>query len=312
MRLLKFGLGIVLLLLVAAIALLYGSPETIVQFTREQFRDAAHLSRKEVTLPNGLHYVYLEGSAGEPLLLLHGFGSNKDSFLRTAKYLTGKYQLIVPDHIGFAESAHPADADYSPTAQARRLHDFATALGLRQIHLGGSSMGGQIALTYAALYPSEVKSLWLTDPAGVWSAPKSDMLKITEDTGRNPMLVQSTEDFVKLIAFVMYKPSFIPSPMASVMARERIDNFKLESEIFPQILADSVEQRVAGLKTPTLIVWGENDRVLHIGSADILHKLLPQSRLITMPETGHSPIMERPEQSAQDYLKFRESLNDRR
>jgi pimeloyl-ACP methyl ester carboxylesterase len=98
--------------------------------------------------------------------------------------------------------------------------------------------------------------------------------------------------------------------MASVMARERIDNFKLESTIAPQILTDSVEQRVSGLNTPTLIVWGENDRVIHIGSAEILHKLMPQSRVITLPETGHAPIMERPEQSAQDYLSFRDSLKD--
>jgi pimeloyl-ACP methyl ester carboxylesterase len=228
MRVLKLGLALIFLIVVAGVALLYGYPEAVVRSTRENMREAAHLTRKEITLTNGLHYVYLEGGTGEPLLLLHGFGSNKDSFVRTAKYLTGKYQLIIPDHVGFAESAHPVDADYSPIAQARRLHEFAAALGLRQMHLGGSSMGGQIALTYAALYPADVKSLWLTDPAGVWSAPKSDMTRIAEETGRNPLMVQSTDDFIKMISFVMYKPPFIPTPMASVLARERIDNFKLE------------------------------------------------------------------------------------
>jgi pimeloyl-ACP methyl ester carboxylesterase len=96
--------------------------------------------------------------------------------------------------------------------------------------------------------------------------------------------------------------------MAAVMAKERINNSRLEEGIIKEIVADSVEQRVAGLKTPTLIVWGEQDRVISPASADILHKLLPQSQVITMPNTGHVPMMERPEQSTNEYQKFRESL----
>jgi pimeloyl-ACP methyl ester carboxylesterase len=169
-------------------------------------------------------------------------------------------------------------------------------------------MGGHIALTYAALYPTEVKSLWLLDPAGVWSAPKSDMMKIAEETGRNPLMVQSGEDFGRMAAFVMYKAPFIPRPVRDVLAQERNQNYALEQVIGKQLLADSVEQRVTGLTTPALIVWGANDRVISVASGDILKKLMPQSQLLVMPETGHAPMMERPAQSAMDYQHFRESL----
>ena len=216
--------------------------------------------------------------------------------------------MIIPDHIGFGESSHPTDADYSPPAQAKRLQSFAHALGLTGLHIGGNSMGGHIAMTYAALYPGEVKSLWLLDPSGVWSAPKSMVRTAIETTGKNPLTVKTEEDFVALLQWVMSKPPFVPRPILNVLARERIANNTLEERIFREITADSVEPRVTGLTVPALIVWGSEDRILHAESAKILNRLMPRSRVILMPKTGHLPMFENPQQSARDYLMFRASL----
>src|SRR6516164_4315536 len=92
------------------------------------------LSRKEVAIPGGLRYVYLEGGQGEPLILLHGFGANKDNFTPVARFLTPHYRVIAPDHIGFGESSHSQDADYAAPAQAARLHAFTRALGIERFH----------------------------------------------------------------------------------------------------------------------------------------------------------------------------------
>jgi pimeloyl-ACP methyl ester carboxylesterase len=89
---------------------------------------------------------------------------------------------------------------------------------------------------------------------------------------------------------------------------ERIRNYTLEERIFKQIVSDSVEKRVTGLPVSTLIVWGDKDRVLSFAAADILHKLMPRSQVIIMPDVGHLPMMESPKQSAEDYLRFRASL----
>ena len=69
-----------------------------------------------------------------------------------------------------------------------------------------------------------------------------------------------------------------------------------------------MEARIKGLTTPALIVWGDQDRAVNVASAGILQKLLPRSQVILMQGVGHLPMLERPQQSAQDYLRFRASL----
>ncbi len=308
MRIVNLAGAALLVTAIAAISSVYLAPANALRLALGAERQSAGLVRKQIDLPDGLHYVYLEGGQGEPLMLLHGFGANKDNFTRVARWLTPHYHVIVPDHIGFGESSHPQDADYAPTAQAERLRALAQALGIKALHLGGSSMGGQIALTYAALHPDEVKSLWLLAPAGVWSAPESEMRKVARETGHNPLMAKNEEEFAGVFSFVMTDPPYIPRPMLNVMAQERIGNFALEERILKQLGADPVEQRVTGLATPTLIVWGDRDRVLIPASADILHKLMPHSQVLIMPGIGHLPMLERPQPSAEDYLRFRAAL----
>lgn len=305
LRLLKWAVAALAIVIAAATGWIYLAPAQALRVFIDLERRQSGLVRKQVDLPGGLHYAYLEGGQGEPLMLLHGFGANKDNFTRVARWLVPHYRVIVPDQLGFGESARPQDADYSPTAQAARARALAQALGLQGLHLGGSSMGGQIALVYAAQHPAEVKSLWLLDPAGVWSAPESELRRIISQTGKNPLMAASEDEFAQLFGYVMSDPPFIPRPLVNVMARERIANFALEARIFQQVAAESVEQRVAGLAVPALIVWGEQDRAIHVGTAGVLHGLMPRSQVIVMPGIGHLPMVEQPLRSAQDYLRFR-------
>lgn len=277
-------------------------------------RESAKLVRKEIVLPDGMNYVYLEGGKGDPLILLHGFGADKDNFTRIAKYLTPHFHVIIPDLLGFGESSHPtnvdlsATVDYSARAQAERVHALVKALGLKNVDLGGNSMGGQIALAYAAAHPSEVTSLWLFSPAGIWSAPQSELAKIVEAQQHNLLLIRSVEDYNHAYDFVMSKPPMIPRPILNVLAQNSIKYEALSEQIFNQISHESVEQRIAGLKTPTLIVWGNQDRVINPLTAEVLYKLMPKSRVIIMDGIGHMPMLESPEQCAEDYLYFRFKL----
>lgn len=293
---------------VAVPAFIYLAPERALHVALAAERSRSGLERKQIDLADGQHWVYLEGGRGEPLLLLHGFGADKDNFTRVARFLTPHYRVIVPDLIGFGESAHPANADYAPSAQAERVRALVQALGITTVHIGGSSMGGQIAMTYAASHPTEVKSLWLIDPAGVWSAPESELQRMMRESGRNPLMARSDDEFAAVVSFVMTDPPFMPRPMLNVMAHERMRNIDLETRIFKQVRSDSIETRIAGLNTRTLIVWGEKDRAINVATADILHKLLPNSQVITLPGIGHLPMLEQPRKSAGDYLAFRQSF----
>lgn len=308
MGVIKVALAALSLILVGALGLVYLTPEQATRLAIDAERWRSGLVRREIDLPDGLHYVYLEGGQGEPLMLLHGFGANKDTFVRVARFLVPHYRVIAPDHIGFGESAHPLEADYAPAAQMERLRALAQALGVKRVHLGGSSMGGHIAMIYAAVHPTEVASLWLLDPSGARSGPRSELQKIISATGRNPLMAGSEDEFAGIFAFVMSDPPFIPRPLLDVMAQERIRNFILEGSIFKQIESNSVEERVTGMATPALIVWGDQDRAIHVAAAGILHKLMPHSQVIIMPGIGHLPMIERPRLSADDYLRFRASL----
>lgn len=305
MRLFRYLMLLILVLVAGVVGTLYLAPERFTHAAMDLERAASGLARKQVLLDDGTEYVYLEGGTGTPLLLLHGFGADKDNFTRVARYLTPHYRVIVPDHVGFGESSHPAQADYSPAAQAARLQALMRKLAVTELHIGGSSMGGHIAITYAALYPAEVKSLWLLDSGGVWSASGNDLAQRVRDSGQNPLMARTEDDFARLFDFVMSDPPFVPRPMLNVKAQERIRNFDLEQVIFAQISADSVEERAASVVVPTLIVWGREDRALHYSAGEALNRIIANSQLIIMDGVGHLPMLERPRQSAEDYLKFR-------
>jgi pimeloyl-ACP methyl ester carboxylesterase len=271
-------------------------------------RKLSGLERKELVLPGGERIVYLDGGQGEPLLLLHGFRGNKDHFTRVARYLTDHYRVIVPDLLGFGESGHPADADYTPAAQARRLHAFMRQLGVDGAHLGGSSMGGQIALHYAALYPQQVRSLWLLAPNGVPGAAPSELARSMAAGGRNVLMAKNEEEFGQLFEVVMQDPPFMPGFVRNVVAQEPLRHQELHERIFGDINRGPAPGEV---RAPALIVWGERDRVLDVSGAALLSRLLPQATVVVMPGVGHLPMLESERKVAEDYLAFRRSLAPR-
>ncbi len=271
-------------------------------------RARADLVRKDITLADGTRIVYLDGGHGEPLVLVHGFGADKDNFTRAARWLTPHYRVIAPDLVGFGESTHLPDADYRYAAQAERLHAFVQALGLARIDIGGNSMGGAIALSYAARHPQEVHSLWLIDSAGTAEAPPSELAKILLSGGRNPLMVETRADYPRMLDFALVDKPWIPQSVMDVLADERIANAPLERQVFAQIAADSVSDAATGLAVPTLITWGADDRVLDPGTVPILQRKLAHAQAIVMPHVGHAPMIEKPEQTAEDYVRFRESL----
>ena len=293
------------------------APNTLAVNTTQKIiqyeRNKSDLEIKSLTLASGDKMVYAENGnvTGEPLLLIHGFGGNKDNFTRIARQLEG-YHLIIPDLLGFGASSKPMSADYRSEAQAMRLHELLQAKGLAaNIHVGGNSMGGAISVAYAALYPKEVKSLWLVDSAGFWSAGIHEALA-GATLENNPLLINSNEDFYKMYDFVMYKPPYLPKSVKAVFAQERIANKELHAKILEQIVTDNVEERakvIAQYKIPTLVVWGEKDQIIKPETVKLIKEIIPQSEVIMMPEVGHVPMVEALEKTADDYKAFREKLN---
>lgn len=275
-------------------------------------RHKSQLETKVFTLSSGDKMSYLESKpiAGEPLLLIHGFGGNKDNFTRIADKLSG-YHLIIPDLIGFGDSSKPVMADYRSAAQAARLHELLAFKGMdNAIHIGGNSMGGSISVAYAAMYPDSVQSLWLLDSAGFWSAGLFETYQdATPDN--NPLVIDNTEQYFELYQLVMFDPPYIPKSVQAVFAQESIANRELHTHILEQILEDNVEARskiIAEYDIPTLIVWGKKDKIIKPATAELMTELIPQAQVIMMPKVGHVPMIEAVKQTAEDYKEFRKGL----
>lgn len=309
MKLIKYLVIAAVLFTLGLLGFAYVAPGVAVNAVMTAERTAAGLERKAITLESGEHIVYLEGGQGEPLMLIHGFTANKDNFTRVAKHLTKRYHVIIPDLVGFGESERPPAGDYSVSAQAERLHRLAAALGINDgLHIGGSSMGGHISMAWASLYPQEVKSMWLLDPGGVWSAPPTPMLKAYAETGKMALVATSEDEFLALPPKVMSKPPFVPTVLLREMAHENLPHQELMYRIIAQLSKDPIEPRLQGVTTPTLLVWGDQDQVLSVESVPVLQKLLPQAQVITMKGIGHLPMLEDVDQTAKDYLAFRDQL----
>jgi len=295
------------LFIASLIGLMAAFPEdaTRAAFAIERFRSG--LEHKSIVM-DGETWHYLDGGPTEApvVLLLHGFSADKDNWTRFSKKLTDQYRVIAPDLPGFGESARHFERDYSVSAQSDWLHDFAAALKLDRFHLGGNSMGGFIAAFYAYRYSSQVESLVLIDNAGITSPDASEM-QLALERGENPLLTSSAEDFDRLLGFVSYKQPFVPWPAKGVLAQRSFENSAFNRRIFDSYKdarAVSLEPILADIKQPVLIIWGEFDRVLDVSSIDVMRPLLPQAKVVIMQDTGHIPMLERPQETAAYYLEF--------
>lgn len=259
--------------------------------------------------PQSFGMPYLEGGSGETLVLIHGFGGDKDNFTRMARFLTPHYRVLCPDLPGFGDASRHADADYAIAAQVERLRAYLDQVAPGRVHLGGNSMGGFIAAQFAATYPQRVASLWLLDAAGTEAAQGSDILRGYRDTGAMPLLVRQPADFATLIASATHHAPFLPYCVRTALGRRAAADFALHSRIMQQLAtAPLLEQQYRQLATPALIVWGDCDRILHPSGAAALQALFRNNRVLLMPGIGHLPMLEAPRRSAQDYLDFRRAL----
>jgi len=304
----KTLLIVIVALLLVPVVLYLAAPEFLVGLAIDLERKSAGLSKDSIVV--GEHrVVYLEGGEGESILLVHGFGANKDNWNRFAKYLTPSFHVVAVDLPGFGESTKIQDASYTIDAQAERLDNIAKALSLESFHVAGNSMGGNIAGRYAVRFPDKVLTLGLFDTAGVPHCPeKSEMARLME-RGENPLLVDTPEDFDEMITFAFVKPPWFPGIVKKMMADEWARSRAFNEKVFLEIMAEesSLVPDLPKIWTRTLILWGDKDRLLDVSCAEVLAKGLPSSTTVIMKDCGHVPMMERPEETAQHYLDFLEA-----
>lgn len=284
------------------------APASLFRQFQNALRRKGRLTRKSVMV-DGIEWPYLEGgpSDGEVLVLIHGFGADKDNWSFAAQHFTDKYRLIAPDLPGFGENDLSVDRDYSIQEQTHRLMRFLDALGIQKCHIGGNSMGGFIALQTALDHGHRVTTLTLLNNAGVVGANESELQQMAGD-GKSPLVIRALEDVDRLMAFVTHKPRPIPRQFKKVMYEDSKRREELLDKIFWAIAADSLENpvndRLHEVTCPTLVIWGKHDRLIDVSAVDVLKERIAHCEAVVFDHVAHVPMIEDPAAYAKAHLAF--------
>ncbi|MDZ4858152.1 MAG: alpha/beta hydrolase [Candidatus Hydrogenedentes bacterium] len=293
--------SVVLLVAASAFIVFTYFPQVILDVMRAQYARDANVTRKAAVV-DGYTFPYYEGGTGEPLVLIHGFGDSMISFVQSAKWLTPKYRVIMPEVPGFGDTARDATLDYGARAQAERFHKFFHQIGLTSFHLAGNSMGGHITAAYTLLYPKDVKSVILIDAAGITvndDVPYQDAAKP----------VTTVEEFDAYMDKVFVQKPPIPGAFKQYFVQQAQGNFEWQNRIRADIRKSPdaiLNDRISAITAPTLVLWGDKDQLIDIAVGEAYHKAINGSKYVVFKECGHSPQYERPQETAEAILEFLE------
>ncbi len=308
LRRLKFlGWVAALLIIVLGGSYLF-APQWLLQANVKREAMAAHLQEHSVQ-DGDTRWVYYEGGDGPTIVLLHGFATGKEVWLKSAKDLTAHFHLVIPDLPGWGDSSRVSGASYNIDAQAARLDGFVQALRLQRFVLVGHSMGGAIAAFYASTHPEHVAELALVDSFGLKSTPNA--FDRDAKAGKNPFVFDDRAGFARVTGMAFAKPLDLPGRIVDVLVdRNKRDHAFIE-RTFNELREPSqylaVQNRLGQLGMPVLGLWCHDDKIIDISALDSLRNGLVTSSAIstsTINGCNHMPMMERPQETAQILTGF--------
>lgn len=235
-------------------------------------------------------FKYIEAGEGEPLMLLHGLFGALSNFKDLLDYFSKRNKVVVPMLPLF-------DLDLLHTTVGgleKYVQKFIEFKGYTNIHMLGNSLGGHVALVHVLKHPEHIKSLILTGSSGLFENGMGDtypkrgdyeyIRKKTEVTFYDPAM--ATKELVDEVYDIVNQRLKVIKVIA--LAKSAIRNN----------LGDELKE----IKTPTLLIWGNNDTITPPFVGKEFNKLIPNSELHFIDQCGHAPMMERPDE-------FNEILN---
>ena len=234
---------------------------------------------------------YWDAGTGPVVVLVHGLGSRKEGdWGRAFGPLSQKYHVIALDQIGFGLSDKPV-MDYSIQTYVDFLNEFLHQLKIEKATLMGESLGGWISALYSLEAASDahmtpVEKLVLVDAAGLkQDQPIPDL---------NPSTLGAEK---KLMQIVFYNTSWLTDDMIKERLAERIHaniSYTVHSILTnPALPQERLDGKLAGIRVPTLVVWGKQDALLPIESGERYAKEIPGAKLVSFDQCGHVPPVEK-------------------
>jgi 3-oxoadipate enol-lactonase len=250
----------------------------------------------------GAKIYWDEQGQGEPVLLIMGLGWASNMWHRTRPVLAARHRTLAFDNRGAGRSDVPP-GPYSMALLASDAAAVLDAAGVERAHLLGASMGGMIAQEFALQYPNRLRSLILAStaaggPRAVQADPEAIQLLFRRDP--NP------EERAK---------AAVPFIYDSGTPRERIDqDLAVLSEWYPHpegylaqlqgILAWEADSRLSKITAPTLVINGENDRLVPSANGSLIAERIPGAKLVLLPHASHIITTDQSAAAHQALLEF--------
>lgn len=252
---------------------------------------------EKVIKVQNLSVFFRDEGSGDAILILHGWGSRSDSWHDVQKDLVSYgYRVLVPDLPGFGQTSEPPST-WSLKEYSQFVRDFTQHVGLKHFTLLGHSFGGRIAVDYTLRYQEQIHTLILADAAGMGRHKKfkTRIFFILTKLGDKIFSIKLFRFARPIVQKIWYK-----------LTREN-DYYRASykmKKIMAKILKENLRSRLHDIKRPTLILWGEKDRLTPIADAVVINRHIPAAHLHIFPNVGHAINLETPAHVARQINRF--------
>ncbi|WP_395646658.1 alpha/beta fold hydrolase [Terricaulis sp.] len=257
-------------------------------------------------LPSGIRMHYRDQGAvqapGAPpvptILLIHGYSASLHTWEPWVARLSENYRVISIDLPGHGLTRAPAGYHANIENFRDAVGEFVQAAGLTRFAIAGNSMGGNVAWSYALAHPDQLDALILVDAAG-WPHAEETRANdsLTLKLLRNPMLmpllrdIDSTRLFRRGLEASFANPALATDAM--VTRYTELSRAPGHRDILIQLQTGYAQrthasnEMLAGIHTPTLILWGRHDNLIPVADAELFHAAIPGSEVKIFEESGH-------------------------
>jgi pimeloyl-ACP methyl ester carboxylesterase len=251
--------------------------------------------RDELLTVRGTQVHLLSGGSGEPVLYLHGAGAS-NAWLPFHARLAARCQVLAPDLLGFGQSDRP---DWLDDVKDYAVHylDLLDALGLERVHLVGLSMGGWIAAELAVWASHRLKSLTLVDAAGLYLAGYEAPDVFTLSYEQTVRLLFEDQSVAERVLAIPDTPELVAQRLKGQVTLARVG-------WNPYLYSPKLMERLHRIQAPTLVLWGERDRLFPVAMGEAWVAGIAGARLEVVAGCGHMPPVEQPARTAEIVAEF--------
>ena len=265
---------------------------------------------------DGVRIHYASGGTGPPVVFCHGLAGNSGHWFRNLEPLTGVAQVYALDWPGFGLSDKPAATRLDTAFQVRMLEGFLDALGLEQVTLVGHSLGGHWTSAFLLAHP---------DRAQAYIAAGSAAMMLSIPAYRRPLRVRAVRQaYTRLAASrrppdggrLFWESALLFSQPVTPEFLRRVSNFDTLGDpasvpftvaAYGSPLRTPLRAQVHRITTPTLLVWGAQDRTTPIEDGLLLARTMPRAQLFVMSAAGHMPFLQEPDRFNRAVAQFLET-----